>query len=211
MKINVLLVAAALAYGSSVVLAVPYQPNLVVREVATVEPINARELSDALVEARENLVSDLAAREVETEDIFEREPKGRGGRKRGKRGKRGKKGKGRRGKHSRMHGGDGEMRRRELDEDDLEGRELDEEEIFEREPKRRGRGRKRGRRGRSHSRGHSHKHAAATPPVQASEGSGEVEGREYDEDVELDAREYVDDDLDARELGEEEEMVSEGA
>jgi hypothetical protein len=44
-------------------LAVPYQPNLVVREVATVGPTNARELSDALVEASENLVSDLAARE----------------------------------------------------------------------------------------------------------------------------------------------------
>jgi hypothetical protein len=119
-----------------------------------------------------------------------------------------KKGKGRRGKHNGAGGGGGEMRRRE---DDLEVRELNEEEIFEREPKRRGRGRKCGRRGRSHRRGHSHKHAVATPPVQESEGSGEVGGRELDEDVELDAREYVGDDLDTRELGEEEEMVSEGA
>jgi len=122
--------------------------------------------------------------------------KGRGGGKR----------KCRRRKHSRKHGGGGgggEMRRREFNDDDLEVRELDEEKFFERELKCRGRVRKRGRRG--------HKHAAAVPPVQESEGSGEVEGREFHEDAELDAREYVDEDLDARELGEEEEMVSKGA
>jgi len=85
LSIIVLLVAAALAYGSSVVLAVPYQQNMVVREVATVGPINARKLSDAPVEARENVVSDFV--KIETEDIFERELKGRGGGKRGKRGK----------------------------------------------------------------------------------------------------------------------------
>ncbi len=66
MKISVFFVAAAIAYGSSFALAVPIQPT---HEITKHEPIHAREVSDALVEARE----------IETGDIFEREPRGGGG------------------------------------------------------------------------------------------------------------------------------------
>ncbi len=127
MKISVVFVAAAIAYGSSFALAVPVQPNLATREITNIEPINAREVSDALVEARE----------IETEDIFEREPKGRGG----------------------------------------------------------GRGRSRGRRSRSRGRRRSRRRASRAAAAAAAEQSGggeQVEGREFDEEFDLDAREFED-------------------
>jgi hypothetical protein len=124
MKISVFFVAAAIAYGA---LAVPVQPNLATREITNVEPINAREISDSLVEARE----------IETEDIFEREPRGRGG------------------------GGGGRRSRRS---------------------------RSRGRRGRSRRRASR----AAAAAAEQSGGGEQVEGREFDEEFNLDAREVED-------------------
>jgi len=133
MKISVFFVAAAIAYG---VLAIPVQQDLTTREITNVEPINAREVSDALLEARE----------IETEDIFEREPRGRrggggggngGGRRRGSRSRR-RRSRRRAGRAAaaaaEQSGGGEQVEGREFDEEfDLDAREVgDQEELFER-------------------------------------------------------------------------------
>lgn len=147
MKISVLFVASAVAYGSSVAMAVPIQPNLAARDIANTEPINAREISTTIE-------SDLAAREIDIEDLFEREPK---------------RGRGRRG---------------------------------------RGRGHRRGRGRRSRSRGRRSRSRAASPAPSLGEAGGQqVEGREIDDEFDLDAREYLEDGLDAREFEDEEDEL----
>lgn len=93
MKLNVFFVAAALAYGSSIVAARPVEFKLGAREISDVVDINTRELgvdidireyaagdllarepeADFEVDARE-LVDDLEARTEEEIDIVEREP-----------------------------------------------------------------------------------------------------------------------------------------
>ena len=64
MKLNIIFIAAALAYASSAVLALPVNSEFVTRDLADVDNLDAREVSDA----------DLDAREFD-EEIFEREPK----------------------------------------------------------------------------------------------------------------------------------------
>ncbi len=64
MKLNIIFIAAAVAYASSTVLALPLDSELVTRDLADFDDFDAREVSDA----------DLDAREFD-EEIFEREPK----------------------------------------------------------------------------------------------------------------------------------------
>jgi hypothetical protein len=64
MKLNIIFIAAALAYASSAVLALPVDSQFVTRDLADFDDFDAREVSDA----------DLDAREFD-EEIFEREPK----------------------------------------------------------------------------------------------------------------------------------------
>jgi hypothetical protein len=78
MKLNVFFVAAALAYGSSLVVAQNIESNIAAREVADVEGIVAREPGvdvDAREfveeEAREPELTDIDARDLD--DLEERE------------------------------------------------------------------------------------------------------------------------------------------
>lgn len=69
MKISFLFILSAIAYSSSLVVALPLQGNLTTREVLNpADNIDARELSEPIV--------DLAARELEFEDLEERSPQG---------------------------------------------------------------------------------------------------------------------------------------
>jgi hypothetical protein len=77
MKFNVFVAIAALAFGSSLVLAAPVEidtQDLAAREVSyDVENFVARDFADVdEFDAREYLDEELEAREDELEDVFER-------------------------------------------------------------------------------------------------------------------------------------------
>jgi hypothetical protein len=73
MKLSIFFVAAALAYGSSLVVAQPIESDYFARDLADVEEFGAREVYDIDIDAREFLDDDLAARDYFDEDFVARE------------------------------------------------------------------------------------------------------------------------------------------
>ncbi len=71
MKLNTFFVAVALAYGSSLVLALPIDSEYYSRDLADLEEFNAREFYD-VYDARE-FNDELDARQFYDEDLFERQ------------------------------------------------------------------------------------------------------------------------------------------
>lgn len=71
MKLNSFFVAAAIAFGSSLVLAHPIDSEYYSRDLADFDEFDARELYDAY-DARELSEEDFEARQFDDEDIFER-------------------------------------------------------------------------------------------------------------------------------------------
>jgi len=73
MKLNLLFVAAAIAYGSSVVVAQSYDNEFVTRDLADIEDFDAREFYDVDLDARELFDEELDAREFDIEDFDARD------------------------------------------------------------------------------------------------------------------------------------------
>jgi len=71
MKLNSFFVAAAIAFGSSLVLAHPIDSEYYSRDLAAFDEFDAREMYEAY-DARELSDEDLEARQFDDEDIFER-------------------------------------------------------------------------------------------------------------------------------------------